>query len=49
LSATHTREKINLKLRCYREASDNLYVAVINPKAFYRDARENAGMAANDQ
>jgi Uma2 family endonuclease len=34
LSPTNTRAEIDLKLRRYREAPDNLYVVVIEPRAF---------------
>jgi Uma2 family endonuclease len=35
LSPTNTRDEINLKLRRYREAPDNLYVVVIDPRKFF--------------
>jgi len=34
LSPSNTRREIELKLRRYREASDNLYVVVIEPRRF---------------
>jgi Uma2 family endonuclease len=34
LSPTNTRAAIDLKLRRYREASDNLYVVVVDPRKF---------------
>ena len=34
LSPTNTRAEINLKLRRYREAPDNLYAVVIEPREF---------------
>ena len=34
LSPTNTRQEIDLKLRRYREAPDNLYTAVIEPREF---------------
>jgi Uma2 family endonuclease len=34
MSPTNTRREIDLKLRRYREAPDNLYVVVIEPKEF---------------
>jgi Uma2 family endonuclease len=34
LSPSNTREEIDLKLRRYREAPDNLYVVVIEPREF---------------
>src|SRR5438132_6503830 len=34
LSPTNTRTEIGLKLRRYREAPDNLYAVVIEPRAF---------------
>lgn len=34
LSPTNTRAEIDLKLRRYREARDNLYVVVIDPRKF---------------
>jgi Uma2 family endonuclease len=34
LSPTNTRREINLKLRLYREATDNLYALVIEPRVF---------------
>ena len=34
LSPTNTRREINLKLRLYREATDNLYAVVIEPREF---------------
>lgn len=35
LSPTNTRAEIDLKLRRYREAPDNLYVVVIEPREFF--------------
>ena len=37
LSPTNTRSEIDLKLRRYREASDNLYALVIEPREFRVD------------
>lgn len=37
LSPTNTRAEIDLKLRRYREAPDNLYVVVIEPREFRVD------------
>jgi len=37
LSPTNTRAEIDLKLRRYREAPDNLYVVVIEPRQFRVD------------
>jgi hypothetical protein len=37
LSPTNTRTEIDLKLRRYREAPDNLYVVVIEPREFSID------------
>jgi Uma2 family endonuclease len=34
LSPSNSRQEIDLKLRFYREASDNLYAVVIEPRAF---------------
>ena len=34
LSPSNTRQEIDLKLRLYREALDNLYAVVIEPRAF---------------
>jgi Uma2 family endonuclease len=34
LSPSNTRQEIDLKLRRYREAPDNLYAVVIEPRAF---------------
>ena len=34
LSTSNTRQEIDLKLRCYREAPDNLYALVIEPRKF---------------
>ncbi len=34
LSPSNTRQEIDLKLRFYREAPDNLYAVVIEPRAF---------------
>jgi Uma2 family endonuclease len=34
LSQSNTRQEIDLKLRLYREAPDNLYAVVIEPRAF---------------
>ena len=34
LSPTNTRREIDVKLRHYREAADNLYAVVIEPRAF---------------
>jgi Uma2 family endonuclease len=33
LSPSNTRQEIDLKLHCYREAPDNLYAVVFEPRA----------------
>jgi Uma2 family endonuclease len=56
LSPTNTRAEIDLKLRRYREASDNLYVVIIDPRKISVDIHAKREMwqqkslrAAHDQ
>jgi Uma2 family endonuclease len=43
LSPTNTRQEIGLKLRRYREAPDNLYAAVIEPREFLVEIHAKRG------
>jgi hypothetical protein len=48
LSPSDTRQEINLKLRFYREAPDNLYTVVIEPRASVEiDARTGNPWSSN--
>jgi Uma2 family endonuclease len=42
LSPSNTRTEIDLKLRRYREAPDNLYAAVIEPREFFVEVHSRA-------
>lgn len=42
LSPTNTRTELGLKLRRYREAPDNLYVLVIEPREFFLELHARA-------
>jgi Uma2 family endonuclease len=43
LSPTNTRQEIDLKLRRYREAPDNLYALVIEPREFVVEIHSKSG------